>query len=355
MKQITVQAPAENTPETAFKWENLIFLDARDDQFLKMGLCSWDKGDLFRRIPEKAAKSVSEGVAGVGVSPSGGRIRFLTDSSFLTLSATFRNVFRYGQDSASGTGGFDLYEYKDGEYRFEDHFVPPAIIDRKYEADRHFNGKRLRDLTLYFPIYNSVEELFLGLEKGSTLICPDPSDELPVVFYGSSVTQGGCATRPGNTYEALLSRKLGFDFINLGMAGCARGETAMAEYIASLKMRAFVYDYDFNAPNAEHLEKTHEPFFRIIREKQPDLPILILSMFYRGRIFGEDEREAVIRRTYENAIAAGDRNVYFLSGADAIAADSENAGVIEGVHPNDLGFKFIADGMTESMKKLLIL
>ena len=96
------------------------------------------------------------------------------------------------------------------------------------------------------------------------LAAPAQKYEKPVCFYGSSITQGGCASKPGNSYNAMLARWLDFPQVNLGFSGNGKGEDTMAEYIASLDMSAFVYDYDYNAPTTEHYEATHDRFYRII-------------------------------------------------------------------------------------------
>ena len=127
------------------------------------------------------------------------------------------------------------------------------------------------------PAYVRDLCLELGLDTGAA-IRPAPSyPNKKVVFYGSSITQGACASRPGNSYEAMVARRFGFDYVNLGFSGNAKGEDTMAAYIAGLDMDVFVYDYDHNAPTLEHLAKTHEPFFNIIREKRPDLPVVMIS------------------------------------------------------------------------------
>lgn len=98
----------------------------------------------------------------------------------------------------------------------------------------------------------------------------------PVVYYGSSITQGACASRPGNCYESILSRRLDCDYINLGFSGSAKGEDAIVDYIIGLDMSVFVMDYDYNAPTPEHLEKTHSKMFKAIRAEHPTLPIIIM-------------------------------------------------------------------------------
>ena len=115
-------------------------------------------------------------------------------------------------------------------------------------------------------------------------------------------------------------------------------------------MSAFVYDYDHNAPNVDHLLKTHEPMFRAIRVKNPTLPIIILS---RPNICAEaDARFEVIKATYDNARAAGDENVYLLRGTDFFGENALDF-TIDGTHPSDLGYYFMAEGIAPLLAKIL--
>jgi hypothetical protein len=162
---------------------------------------------------------------------------------------------------------------------------------------------------------------------------------LPIVFYGSSITQGGCASRPGNCYAHHVCRWLDAPMVNLGFSSNGLGQLEMAEYINSLDMSALVMDYDHNAPDFHHLEKTHERFFQAIRTAHPTLPVVFLS---RPDFDFEAElnirRRAVIRATYENAFRQGDRNVWFLDGERLFGTTDRDTCTVDTIHPNDLGF-----------------
>ena len=174
------------------------------------------------------------------------------------------------------------------------------------------------------------------------------------MFYGSSITQGGCASKAGSAYTTILCRRLDAAQINLGFSGNARGEERMARHIASLPMRLFVMDYDHNAPTPEHLEKTHESFFRIIREAQPDLPVMIIS---RPSFDVNPEENAVrrdvIRKTCEHALAAGDRHVAFVDGETLYGQADRDLCAVDGTHPNDLGFWRMAEALEPILRPLL--
>ncbi len=211
----------------------------------------------------------------------------------------------------------------------------------------------MRNITINFPLYSSVSELYIGLAEGSRVETPTPYKyEKPIVYYGSSITQGGCASRAGNAYQATVSRRLDAEFLNLGFSGSACGENEIAEYINGLDMTAFVMDYDYNAASSEYLEKTHEPFFKIIREANPDLPIIMMTIPHFSQTEGTIRRTGVIRKTYENAIAAGDRNVYMLTGPELMALAGDE-GMVDDCHPNDLGFASMAKAVGDLLEKIL--
>ncbi|MBR7165893.1 MAG: hypothetical protein IKD18_06405, partial [Clostridia bacterium] len=199
-------------------------------------------------------------------------------------------------------------------------------------------------------LYSIVGELYIGLRKGASILPPAPYKiEKPVVYYGYSITQGGCASRPGTSYQSILSRRFDCDYINLGFSGNAKGEEAMGEYISNLEMSAFVFDYDYNAPSAEHLQNTHERMFLQIREKHKDLPVIILPRpkFYLNET--DEKRRAIIRNTYLNARARGDENVYFIENRKLMEL-AGNEGTVDGAHPNDLGFASMAKAIGDVLE-----
>jgi hypothetical protein len=211
----------------------------------------------------------------------------------------------------------------------------------------------MREITLNFPLYYGVEDVFVGLKDGSKL--EEASDYLDIpkiVYYGSSITQGGCANRPGNTYESIIAREINVDFVSLGFGGGAKGEPAMAEYITGLDMSLFVLDYDHNAPDPEFLDETHENFFKIVRKAHPELPILMLSRPVYYPKPEEIVRRDIVKKTYENALANGDKNVYFIDGT-TLLEECKNNGTVDGIHPTDYGFHCMAKKILPVIKEIL--
>jgi len=225
--------------------------------------------------------------------------------------------------------------------------IPPSHLSTEYDGICHLPAKdnELTDITINLPLYNGIKNLYIGLKDGSAIEAPMPyAIDKPMIYYGSSITQGGCASRPGNSYNSIISRWMDCDHINLGFSGNGKGEIFMAEYIAGLLMSAFVMDYDHNAPDADYLRATHEPFFKVIRAKQPDLPVIFMSMPNNDPYSASCvERRAIVKRTYENAIRAGDRRVYFIGGDSLFGEKDQDACTVDGSHPNDLGFMRMAE------------
>lgn len=309
----------------------------------------WDT-DRFYRVPRAVAETVSKNIVQKCDQTAGGRVRFRTNSPSVAIMAELHNTEQVAMMTPLSTMGFDLYA--DGI--FVRSFVPPyGQLDGHFESKIAVGDKSEKEILIHFPLYSGVKALYIGVVEGSTLSAAEPYKyEKPVVYYGSSITNGAAASRPGMTYEAMLSRWLGVDHHNLGFGGSAKGEREIAEYVASLEMSVFVYDYDYNAPSVEHLEQTHERMFKIVREKHPDTPIIIVS---RPKYVKDEDclrRFEVIKTTYEHALAAGDERVYLVCGSDLFEGlDADYT--VDAVHPTDLGFRYMAQGLRPVLEDAL--
>ena len=338
--------------ETNLGKEDIVFYSVLSKPFCVYGVKY--ENQKFRRMPEEIAKTVSEGVYYLHSNTAGGRVRFKTDSSYVAISAKMCNIGRMDHFAITGSGGFDLYVKSNGKEKFVSTFRPPFDFQNGYDSIFDFKSKEMREITINFPLYSDVSMLYIGLEDGAKVEEPTPyAYEKPIVYYGSSITQGGCASRPGNAYTSILSRWFNADHINLGFSGNGRGEQEIADYIASLDMEIFVYDYDHNAPNAEHLEKTHENMFKTIRKANPSLPVIFMTTTTLERYFeSREKRREIIYRTYKNALDSGDENVYFWDGGKEFEPH-QDYGTVEGCHPNDYGFVEIAKSLEKIIKKIL--
>ena len=347
---------AENAEFTLLKAEcaNTAFYDLPRPPFLIYGLL----GDQdYLRMPEKTARQVSDSVMSLNTNTAGGRIRFQTDSQRITLLCRYPWIGRYVNFCRIGESCFDLYA--DGQYvgAFlpEQGNMPETPEPVTYRMTITLPDRKMRDMVIHFPSYNAVSRVSVGLDSGAVLL---PGKEYrpihPIVYYGSSITQGGCASHAGNSYQNIIARELNVDYRNLGFSGSCKAEPRMADYLAGLTMSVFVYDYDHNAPDAAYLEVTHEPLFRKIREKQPELPVIFISASDNSFGSSVQARRAVILRTYENALARGDRNVYFIDGRQMYRRVGLELCTVDTCHPNDLGFWCMANTIGSMLKQILL-
>lgn len=329
--------------ETQIEKKDIKFYSVEKPPFQLYGI--FKENGKFRRMPESDAKKVSDGIKFLHTNTAGGRVRFVTDSSYIAIHTKLDTecIGKMPHFALTGSVGYDLYV----DDCYKKTFVPPFDVADGYESICEFDKKEKREITINFPLYSNVEELYIGLQEDAFLAEAKPYKiTKPIVYYGSSITQGGCASRPGMAYQAIVSRELDCDFINLGFSGNAKGEDEMADYIKNLEMSVFVYDYDYNAPTVEHLEKTHERMFRKIREQQPSLPVVMMSR-PKYRLTGEEKiRKSIIEATYRNALTAGDKNVYFIDG-EALTEFCKEEGTVDACHPTDLGFFSMANALTK--------
>lgn len=332
--------------------EGMAFFDAKEAPFKIKGVM-WDGDGPFTRMPVESAEKVSGGVAYLNFNTAGGRVRFKTDSCRLSIIAKMHSIGKMPHFALCGSAGFDVY-IKDSEgYKFASNFIPRDITDDGYESTIGLGEGQMQDITLNMPLYSGLNSLLIGIDEGARLeAAPDYLIEKPIVYYGSSITQGGCASRAGNSYPAMISRRFDCNYINLGFSGNARGEDEMAEYIKGLDMSVFVYDYDHNAPTTEHLAQTHEKMFRTVREAQPNLPIIIMGRPKYDLKADGVARFEIIKSTYENAVRDGDKNVYLLSGRELMEFAGRD-GTVDAAHPNDLGFASMAKAVGDVLEKIL--
>ena len=328
--------------------DDIKFYNAEEKPFSIYGI--FRENGKYRRMPESVAQKVSEGVYSLHTNTAGGRVRFVTDSSYVAINADMEFFGNTSRSPLTGAAGFDLYVSEN----FIQPFVPPLDVKNGYESIIEFSTNELREITINFPLFGNVKELYVGLQETSVLKEAKPyKNAKPIVYYGSSITQGGCASRPGMSYEAIVSRSFDYDYINLGFSGSAMAEDEMIEYIKNLDMSCFVYDYDHNAPTVEHLRDTHEKMFKAVRDKHPLLPVIMMSRPKHFLTEEEEIRRNIIETTYRNAVSKGDKNVCFIDG-EKLTQLCGTDGTVDGIHPADFGFASMAKALSEVLANINI-
>lgn len=328
--------------------DDVEWYDVRKAPFQIFGLYHPETEPIFKRLPDEIGLNTNRGIKELYLESAGGRIRFSTDSEYVAVRVEYNFYYPSNHFAASGKAGLDLYidEPELRHSRYYRTYVPPVELKDGFEEriDLPKDG-RMRFFTIHMPPYASVLNLYVGLQKEAKLDRGLPyRDMKPIVYYGSSITQGACASRPGNAYENLISEHLNLDYVNLGFSGNCLGEDIIVNYMATLEMSAFVSDYDHNTPDAAHLRATHEKLYRAIRAAHPDIPYIMISRpdFYL-HVSSSRERQSVVYETYRKAMAEGDENVWFIDGASFFRGRYEDACTVDATHPNDLGFALMAD------------
>lgn len=327
--------------------DDICFYNVKENPWCLFGLID---DVFFRRMPEEVARNVNEGVYGLHTNTSGGRIRFRTDSEYVAIRAVMPDKVVFSHMPITGVSGFDMYTGED----YIRTFIPPVDLQGGFEEVHHFADRCEREIMIHFPLYNKVKDLYIGVKRGSSFKEHTPyTNPNKIVYYGSSITQGACVSRPGLAYTSQVSLKVQCDFVNLGFSGSAKGEPVIAEYIAGLNPDIFVMDYDHNAPTLEFLENTHEKFFNTFRKIQKSTPVVILSAPNVG--FGGEnwiKRRDTVYRTYKKAINSGDSNVFFIDGKQLWGDDDWRECSVDRTHPNDIGHYRMAQNLIPVIQKI---
>lgn len=343
----------------ALKSDNIKFYNIKECDLIKVyGLYDYKNQEVFKRIPDDVANNTNYSVSKLYTNPAGGRIRFKTDSDKLALKVILPGHSDRSIMSTLCSKGFDVYIKKDGKESLKYCLYPPIDVESEYVWEKGL-PEGIKEITLYMPLYNDVKDVYVGIEEDKALFTHDDYKvEKPFLFYGSSITQGASVSRPGNTYQAMLARELDINYTCLGFAGSALAEDSIVDYMATMDFSVFVSDYDYNAPDAEHLEKTHFKMYSKIRETHPDVPYIMLSK----PIFTPDTdndynmlRRNIVYDTYLKAKELGDDKVYFIDGFKMFENHSNGECCADGVHPNDFGAYIMYQTIKEVIEKEKIL
>ncbi|MCR5042403.1 MAG: hypothetical protein K6C36_09950 [Clostridia bacterium] len=321
-------------------------IEITDKRLKTEGLYGFVPGGRFRRYTDGIV-GLYPRLADADVKCAGARLRFRTDSARIAVEFDVSN--QYVDRGMSFYQANTAYAYV-GPYS-SSAYAALVSADRPYEDGvirAEFGSAGMNDVTVFFPHNPTVDGVRVYIEDGAALEMPTPHRiKLPFVFYGSSITEQGHTLTP-LAYPTLLSRFFDADFYNFGASGNAKGEPELAGYLGGIEKSLFFYDYDHNAPTAEHLRRTHEAFFRRFREADPFSPVIMTSR-PADDTDETEERVRIVKRTYENARRAGDENVYFLDGRTLFGDTDPAICTTDRTHPNDLGHYLIA----RSLEKLI--
>lgn len=337
--------------------QNVVYTDL--SAFPLYGKVSEETNDRYERLPSRL-EGVSRGpVWYLGRNSAGLYIRFRSNSTsiYARWESTFNNSMTHMTDT--GTKGLDLYALVDGEWR---HVCSAQPQGKKSEREIISNMDPVeREYMLYLSLYDGVMSLEIGVDEGAFIGHPAvdrPSREKPVLMYGTSILQGGCANRPGMAHTNIIGRRLDREVINLGFSGNALLDIEIAELMASVADPGlYVLDYVPNA-SAEAIDKVGEDFFRIIRNAHPDVPVIFIedvifpTTQFDNRLLEEvTTKNAAQKRLYDRLKKSGEKKIYYISAKGMIGDDGE--ATVDGIHFTDLGAMRYVDHVLPVMKKAL--
>ena len=338
---------------------DLVWLDPMQESKFEISGFNYIKEDrCYERLPQQGTEKIREFVRCLGRCTTGGQIRFRTDSCRIVL---YVRKMDYEKSATGETHqkDFDLYVGSRGKEVFWSTTVAPEGQSSYVGGLFKTKQKKMREFLIHFPVYFGIEELHIGLEKDAVLECVPPRKHPQrVVLYGTSITQGGFCSRPGLAYSNILSRSLQREFLNFAFSGNGRNDPEVAELLAEVKDPAmFIIDSQGNCLVRDHVYKNLPEFIRILREKHPLVPIVLMSEIRVGpcrkEVKGAHRWRKDYFKIYQTLKKAGDKNLYWIDGESLWSKEIYSECTSDGVHPNDLGFYLIAQGMEKILKKIL--
>ncbi len=339
-----------NNSDKSLRW-----IDPKISKDVKVYGFNWFYQDFrYHRLPaysDELVKTLEGSVDVLSNNSTGGIVAFRSNTKTLKVKVELSYMFHMGHMAYTGQAGFDVYRGKSFKelkfirstnFDFDNFNYEYTLFERENEQEEYL-------YVLNFPLYASVKSLEIGVDTDA-LVIPEVKlfkNDGKIVFYGTSITQGGCASRPGLSFTQIISRAIERECLNFGFSGNGKGHIEIAEILSSIEnVSLFVLDYQANV-NYERLTVTLDPFVKRIRSKYPNVPILILS-----RVVGylelhfptvEDytQKSRDFQKAYVDEHCIKDPLLFYFDGSRLLGYDDHEC-TVDGIHPNDLGFMKIA-------------
>lgn len=319
-----------------------------------------DKG--LGRLPEKFKEKVRKEIWSISRQTSGMNIHFSTNSTLIFVKWKLgMNVVKPNM-SRIGSGGVDLYCKKNGTWQFVNAIGPnpdgetcKSIIS---DMDTGF-----KEFMINFPLFDEVLDFEIGIHKTAEIKKYLPTKKKAIVFYGTSITQGSSASRPGMAYPSIVSRALNTPVYNLGFDGNGKFEIEFSDILSETNSKLFVIDCVTNS-HPELIRTKALPLILKLHQKNPTVPILLIETITRENtyldrkdsIFDDGYRyikaqNKMLSLVFDQAKQMGIQNIFYIKGEGLIGYDHE--GTIDGTHLNDIGSMRYAKEVQEIITKIL--
>ncbi len=339
--------------------KDVIYHDAK--KFPLYGTAVKHDSVFFTRLPDSLKNIVRKELYNLGQNTAGMFIRFSSNAKKMKVKWNSTFNLEMNHMAPSGIRGFDIYTLTDGD-KWE--FVSPArpVVNKKNSTATVFSNNKpgMREYIMFFPLYDGVDSLYIGVDSSAVIEGPKvdlPKREKPVVVYGTSITQGACASRPGMCHTNMLVRDLNREVYNLGFSGNGRLDLEVAEVMSSVDAGLYVIDC---LPNnkVDALKQNIDPFFQYLRERRPSVPVLFVeSPMFPGYMFDMNEEEtlkeknAALREYYEKLKKQGVKDIYYFESKNILTEDRQ--GTVDGYHFTDLGFYRFEKNLLPVIKTIL--
>ena len=338
-------------------------LDWYDAQILGVRGQGWSETQRsYARLPAKAESLVREPVWQLAQHSAGLYVGFITSSKTVDVRwQLWSEDLSMPHMPATGVSGLDLY-IKDPNrpggscYHWLGSCHPQSFPHNQIQLVSQLNDQA-NEFRIYLPLYNGIEKIEIGVETDTIVETPPIDVNPPIVIYGTSIVQGGCASRPGMSYPAIIGRFLDRTIINLGFSGNGQAEEEMADLLAELNPSVYVLDYCPNLDKERICHRT-EPFVNILRNVHPDIPIVLVeNITYQNQPYVSSisqtniEKNLELRAAYNRMRADGIKHLLYIRGDQLLGSDGE--ATVDGIHPTDLGFIRIAESITPILSSLL--
>ncbi len=312
----------------------------------------------FQRLPQQYKKLVRKEVWDLSENSAGVCISFFSDTTELVVNWSVKHDLKMNHMTDAGIKGVDMYQKKNDSW----HYVSTGLPKGKDNGETLIKGvsKKLREYRLYLPLYDTITDIQLGLDDNSKFE-NIKNENRPIVFYGTSITQGGCASRPGLMYTNIISRELGHDCINLGFSGNGHLENSVGTIMSNINAYIYVIECMANV-DQEMVNKKIIPLIKTIREngQVKKAPIVfieqtIIDMDYIDNKFINSviEKNNELNKQVNKAINNGEKDLFVIKQAGFIDEDSE--ATVDGIHFNDLGFQRYARHFIKNINELNIM
>jgi hypothetical protein len=328
------------------------------------------KESPYDRLPISYKEKVREPVWDLSKASAGITVRFHSNSTSISLKWTVLNDLNMSHMASTGIKGIDLYTKYNNKWRYvttagalvglktyQNKDIPTDSIN-EYELIKNMSPE-FREYKLFLPLYDGVTKLEIGIDNNALINKASPNPVKPIVFYGTSITQGGCASRPGMAHTNIISRKLDVDCINYGFSGNGRMEMPIVELISDIDASFYVIECLQNM-DSEQVSERVRPLVDMIRTNHPLTPIVLVeNMMYTMAFLDQTiktrliQENAALKNEYDKIIKSGIPNIFYIKDNKDFLLDNE--GTVDGVHLTDLGFLRYADYLIENFKKFKLI